>query len=195
MKSNDGDRRVRRTRATLNDALIALLRERRYDDITVQDILDRANIGRSTFYSHFYDKDDLLLNGFGRLSALFHARPDGAECFSLAFFQHTAQHKAEYHALVGSAGGEQLLRQVEQFLAQQLALRIEPLLPSAAPAPELRELATTHCVRTLFEMMVWWFGLPQPCSVAQLSALYQSLVLPGVSELLGIERARLAAVL
>lgn len=193
MKSNEGDRRVRRTRTTLNDALIALLHERRYDDITVQDILDRANIGRSTFYSHFYDKDDLLLNGFGRLSELFHAQPNAAECFSLAFFQHTSQHKAEYHALVGSSGGEQVLRQVEQFLAKQLAQRMEPLQPRAAP--ELRELATTHSVRTLFEMMVWWFGQAQPCSVEQLSMLYQSLVLPGVSELLDVERARLAAVL
>ena len=56
------DSRVRRTRNALGDALIALMQERPFDDITVQDILDRAPIGRSTFYAHYRDKDDLFLS-------------------------------------------------------------------------------------------------------------------------------------
>lgn len=55
------DRRVRRTRANLHRALIELMVERDYDRISVRDILDRADTGRSTFYAHFRDKDDLLL--------------------------------------------------------------------------------------------------------------------------------------
>lgn len=47
------DRRSERTRQLLNAALIELMLEQRYDEITVQDIIDRANIGRSTFYAHF----------------------------------------------------------------------------------------------------------------------------------------------
>src|SRR5215469_590889 len=56
------DRRVRRTRNALGDALIALIEERSFQDITVQDILDRAQISRSTFYAHYRDKDDLFLS-------------------------------------------------------------------------------------------------------------------------------------
>src|ERR1700748_3847821 len=58
------DRRARRTRRNLGDALIALIVERGYDRITVQDVLDRADVGRSTFYAHFRDKDALFTSCF-----------------------------------------------------------------------------------------------------------------------------------
>src|SRR4051795_6779314 len=56
------DRRSRRTRRALSDALVGLMLEKRYDTITVQEIIDRANTGRSTFYAHYLDKEDLLQN-------------------------------------------------------------------------------------------------------------------------------------
>ena len=56
------DRRVRRTRALLEAALVELILERGYDHLTVQDILDQADIGRSTFYNHYQSKDDLFLS-------------------------------------------------------------------------------------------------------------------------------------
>jgi AcrR family transcriptional regulator len=56
------DRRIERTRNLLGDALVALLHERNLEDITVQHVLDRAGVGRSTFYAHFTDKDDLFLS-------------------------------------------------------------------------------------------------------------------------------------
>ena len=56
------DARVRRTRDALGDALVALMQEKPFDTITVQDVLDRAKVGRSTFYTHYSDKDDLLMS-------------------------------------------------------------------------------------------------------------------------------------
>jgi AcrR family transcriptional regulator len=56
------DARVRRTRDALGDALIELMQEKPFDTITVQDVLDRAHVSRSTFYSHYSDKDDLLMS-------------------------------------------------------------------------------------------------------------------------------------
>src|SRR6185503_11384570 len=56
------DARVRRTRDALGDALITLMQEKPFDTITVQDVLDRAHVSRSTFYSHYSDKDDLLMS-------------------------------------------------------------------------------------------------------------------------------------
>ncbi len=56
------DARVRRTRDALGDALIALMQEKPFDTITVQDVLDRAHVSRSTFYTHYSDKDDLLMS-------------------------------------------------------------------------------------------------------------------------------------
>ena len=60
---NIPDRRVRRTQKSLHQALIALLLEKNYDTITVQEVLDRADVGRSTFYAHFQSKDELLMSG------------------------------------------------------------------------------------------------------------------------------------
>ena len=56
------DRRVRRTRDLLGDALVALMQEKPFETITVQHVLDRARIGRSTFYTHYRSKDDLFLS-------------------------------------------------------------------------------------------------------------------------------------
>ena len=56
------DRRVRRTRDKLGDALVELLVQKSFDEITVQDVLDRAGVSRSTFYSHFSDKNDLFFS-------------------------------------------------------------------------------------------------------------------------------------
>ena len=62
LKRKKIDARVRKTRDALGDALVELMQQRPFDSITVQDVLDRANVGRSTFYSHYSDKDDLLMS-------------------------------------------------------------------------------------------------------------------------------------
>src|SRR5687768_7461485 len=65
MEQHKEDRRTRRTRQLLRDALLALLKEKRYEAISVQDIIERADVARSTFYVHYIDKDDLLVGKWG----------------------------------------------------------------------------------------------------------------------------------
>src|SRR5262245_65774233 len=79
MSSTATDRRVRRTRELLRVALLELIQEQGYDRITVQDILDRADIGRSTFYAYYRDKDDLLRAGFKDIRAALAAERAAAE--------------------------------------------------------------------------------------------------------------------
>ena len=96
------DRRVRRTRRILLDAFIALVLERGYDGLTVQDILDRADVGRSTFYAHYRDKETLLLSCFdgvrGDLTAAFAA---GAPDPAAVVFAHAHAHRDVYKVLCG----------------------------------------------------------------------------------------------
>ena len=104
------DRRVRRTRKLLRDALLALMAERGYESITVQDILDRANVGRSTFYTHFYDKEDLLLSGLEEIRQIFERSNAGAGALacaplSLGLFRHVLEYEPSYRALIGSRSG------------------------------------------------------------------------------------------
>ena len=71
MTKKPPDRRVQRTRRLLHKALMTEVLDKKYESITVQEILDRADVGRSTFYTHFHDKDELLVSGFenGQMSS------------------------------------------------------------------------------------------------------------------------------
>ena len=71
MPQNVLDRRVQKTRKLLQDALIELVAEKGYESVTIREILDKANVGRSTFYAHFQDKDHLLHSILDRLHELF----------------------------------------------------------------------------------------------------------------------------
>src|SRR6266545_463064 len=67
-KHNRTDRRIQRTRQALHTALLELTREKGYDSISIEEITDRANVGRATFYLHYKDKEDLLLELFSEMA-------------------------------------------------------------------------------------------------------------------------------
>lgn len=87
------DPRIVRTRALLRNALFELVRERRWEKIRVQDILDRAGISRSAFYAHYENKYDLLTSGFPEIPILIGSADDG-KLDLVPFFEHVA-HAAE----------------------------------------------------------------------------------------------------
>ncbi|SDU71747.1 TetR/AcrR family transcriptional regulator [Gordonia westfalica] len=133
------DRRVRRTRANLHRALIELMVERDYDRISVRDILDRADTGRSTFYAHFRDKDDLLLaSSVEYLRDLFAvplppdaATPPDSDRLAPVYrlLVLAQQYPDVYRVLVGRSAGGVVLRStrdvVERLLTDQMAGRLE----------------------------------------------------------------------
>src|SRR5829696_4755972 len=142
MRNIKADRRSERTRRLLNAALIELMLEQRYDEITVQDIIDRANIGRSTFYAHYLDKEDLLVSGFTRVFDMLSEHPQqGAEEKyqappSLArFFQHVQEHYHLYKALVRGGGLDRLFKRSHQHMRRNIEQHLVELLPAGqAPA-------------------------------------------------------------
>jgi AcrR family transcriptional regulator len=102
------DRRVRKTREALHAAFASLVIAKGYDTLTIQDVLDEADVGRSTFYSHFTSKDALLRSGFDRLRADLDldGRDDGEPFgFVLDLLDHAKRHAGLYAALLGGGGG------------------------------------------------------------------------------------------
>src|ERR1700722_4911305 len=106
------DRRVARTQKLLRDALHSLIREKDYDSIVVKEILDRANVGRSAFYMHFRDKDELLASSIhdilGTVSSP-HAKTigginEGILWFSQPIFEHLDRHRREGSLKLGARG-------------------------------------------------------------------------------------------
>src|SRR5258708_20073676 len=97
------DRRITRTRGMLEHALTSLILKKGYEAITIQDICDEANVGRSTFYAHYTSKDDLKRNSFEHLRKELVDRQNEAQAasaeikdpslgFSLTIFEHAPDH-------------------------------------------------------------------------------------------------------
>jgi len=128
MKEIGKDRRIEKTRRVLHNALISLMKRKEYRSITIQEIIDEADVGRSTFYTHFEDKDALLLAGLHHLRDTLEAARAGAQAatgkpyeriigFSLAMFEHAYAYREVYRALVGSQAGGLVLQYFPAMIA------------------------------------------------------------------------------
>lgn len=105
------DRRVQKTRKILSQALVSLILEKGYDAITIQDIIDRANVGRSTFYAHFENKDQLLLVGNENFRHILRSKVEDNELTIdfVFFFEHVTENYDLAVAFFSKKGGHVLI--------------------------------------------------------------------------------------
>src|SRR5215813_11478734 len=144
------DRRIQKTLGFLHEALGALIREKPYDEIVLKEILDRANVGRSTFYTHFRDKDELLASGIQQMLGIFHAadlpasgkKDERIIRFSLPVFEHIHGHRQAGAAGMGTRGRAIIHEHLQKILAEQIAEDLGKSLPGRSKASNLipREL-------------------------------------------------------
>src|SRR5512138_2534119 len=110
------DRRVQRTQQLLQTALISLIQEKGFEALSVQEIIDRANVGRATFYTHYDNKEDLLESGFEGLLMTLRERQRQARAnagamedhlfaFSHHLLAHADEHRDIFPAMVSRRGG------------------------------------------------------------------------------------------
>ena len=183
------DRRVQRTRQLLNEALMALIVEKGYEATTVQDILDRANLGRSTFYAHYRDKDDLLRSGFEWLRRLFeeqsraepgaHKPPSESSDPILAFFRHAGEHHDLYKALVGKRGGEMVQAWLHQYVGDTVRSHLQARSRGARYAIPL-DVVVHFAASSFLSLATWWLDHDMPYTAEQMNAMFQQLVSPGI---------------
>ena len=147
------DRRVRKTREALYSAFISLVVERGYDMISVQDIIDAADVGRTTFYAHFKSKDELLRVGFERLrddlkSLLQGAGTRDAWAFVEPLLLHAKAHLGLYRALLSGSGGS--------IAEQEFQAIVEEMVSSALESRSGNRLAVTMLVGALIACVRGW---------------------------------------
>lgn len=184
------DRRIRRTRQTLQDALIELIPEKGYDAITVQDVLDRADVGRSTFYAHFQDKDDLLLSGFEHLKTLFEnhlmnvsASSDDPWSLGLSMFQHAQEQRQLYKALAGKQGGNIALTHIQKYLYTSLHDHLKaPLSKKKKGVPP--EILAHYISSSFIALLTWWLDTDSKYSTEQMNNYFIQLVQPGIEKMM-----------
>lgn len=181
------DRRVRRTRGVLHEALFQLIHEREYHRISVRLILQRANVGRSTFYAHFDDKDALLASAVGELlksvlaaGAATPRAPEAIVGFGRPFFEHIERARSLRAKPMGQRSRALLHDKVRRILTQSIAEemgRQATGLPGPADCLPA-ELAAQHVAATFMLVLEWWIDHGCTGSSAEADALFRSLVLP-----------------
>jgi AcrR family transcriptional regulator len=181
------DARVRRTRDALGDALIALMQEKPFDTITVQDVLDRAHVSRSTFYAHYSDKDDLLMSDseefFEALSMALSAHGDKSDrVFPVKeFFTHLADVQPFFKALVKSGRFQENMELARGHFARGIERRLSELPRARSiPAGELPAIAFTHA-GALLSLLTWWLDRGMRESPEQMDELFHRMLWNGLS--------------
>ncbi len=177
------DRRAARTRALLLEALPGLMAERGFERLTIQNIIDRAGVGRATFYAHFENKEELLAASVGRLRAWLEAMrglyPAQPFAFMLPFFDHLASHRAIYRTTFereSEVSVERLIRSMMREL-----VRAELTTNRTARQDDAAiELATQFVVSTFWSVTVWWMGGGGVRPPAEVNALFLRLAQPGL---------------
>ena len=180
------DARVRRTRDALGDALVALMQEKPFETITVQDVLDRAKVGRSTFYTHYSDKDDLLMSDaeefFESVSLLLSLRGDKSDrVFPVQeFFSHITEAKQFVDALVSAGKFNDNMELARGQFARGIERRLSELpRGQQIPADERPAIAFAHA-GALLALLTWWIDRGMKQSPAEMDQLFHRLVWKGV---------------
>jgi AcrR family transcriptional regulator len=182
------DRRVARTRKALLDALHSLICEKDYDSIIVKEILDRADVGRSAFYTHFCDKDDLLAHGIhdivGGLPASESqrggSRNDELLWFSKTIFEHVDRQRRTTMHRLGPRGAAILHRRLNQVLVKLIdeRLRAEPRKQHQGADRIPSDLLAQYLAGTFVLVLNWWIESKRQIAPHVVNDLFRSLVLP-----------------
>jgi AcrR family transcriptional regulator len=188
-KAKKVDRRVERTRQLLSEALVSLIREKGYEAMTVQDIIDRANVGRSTFYTHFVDKDDLLLNGLQSLRtaleqhqklALRESAPAEQRGFgfSQALFEHADEQRETFRCVVGKRSGATIERHFRRMLVDLVREDVRAMTSRAVDGSPPLEAVVQYVAGGLVGLLAWWADGKMRLSIDEVSALFRRLAVP-----------------
>lgn len=182
-KSDQLDPRVVRTRKLLREALIDLIPEKGYDEITIKDITDRATLNRATFYLHYRDKEDLLDRGFEEIwDELTRENPfpkapggklslDATRETVLTDFEHLAKHADFYRVMIGKHGLAHFIYRMQEYVYVSTKQRLETLGPSRHPADVPLEIVLHFVASAYVGLMHWWLENDMPSAPGEMADL------------------------
>lgn len=188
------DRRIARTRGILQDALNSLTLKVGYEAVTIKDICDAANVGRSTFYAHFTSKDDLKRSGLDHLrqhlvtrqmAALASKGPlqERSLSFSLVMLEHARDHATLYKALVNDRGGSVALGFIREILGDLIRTELASFTFAVDQTPADREVIVQYLVGAFMSLMIWWLDSGAKLSPQQVDAMFRGLSMAGITPL------------
>ena len=191
MKTKAVDRRVQRTQQLLHTALMSLIQDKGFEALSVQDIIDRANVGRATFYAHFDNKEDLLASGIEGLRASLRERQrealstvagvdDRLFAFSHELFVHANEHRTVFRAMVGKRSGAVIQQLLQKMLVDLVRDEVKQIVPSTDRSPMPVEAMAQFIGSGLFGLLMWWGNGKMRMPVEEINALFRRLAIPSV---------------
>ena len=193
MKEKAVDRRVSRTKSMVLDAFLDLIIEKGYEKTTVQDIIDRANIGRSTFYLHFTDKEHLLECNIDQLQTFLleqshNEMPASSHephrfGFSLAMLEHAQSHIRLYKAIVRKQDGSTVIYHMHNMIVDLVSDEIGRIQTMSKQIPN--ETVIDFVANTFMLILTWWMNHDIPCSALEADSIFHKLVFSGLGTLIG----------
>jgi AcrR family transcriptional regulator len=179
------DRRVQRTRELLQKALIDLISERGYDAITIQDIVDRANVGRTTFYLHYNSKDELFMSCHEAIVSEFYFGPFYAHSREILLaheaphgmilaYQHLEAARSQVIALFQSKDSALILRRIRDRSAQEIEDSLRAVFADLDSTISV-ELLANYLAGAQIALLHWWLEKRQPCTPTELAQAFHRL--------------------
>ena len=188
------DRRVQRTRELLQKALIELISERRYDAITIQDIVDRANVGRTTFYLHYSNKDELFMSCHEAIVSGFHSlhslspeellspeAPPGM----ISAYRHLAEARAMLNPIFQGQESPLILRGIRARSAQHIEASLRAAFAEAGSAIPFDVLAN-YLAGAQIALVQWWLEKRRPHTPEKLAQTFHRLQRLAIRDALGL---------
>lgn len=173
------DRRVQRTREVLRHTLVSLLAERSWDDINIRDLCEHANIGRSTFYLHFRNKEELLVAALDGLRAWLNAQAGAAQTatnplpFVRGLIEHAYEQRTLFRAIIGRRSGH-----VVQKRFQEMITRLVGESKTIPGSGWQREATISYIAGALVQLLAWWVNGGTQQSAHEIEELFFSLTRP-----------------
>ena len=172
------DRRIRKTRQQLGEALVSLILEKGYEAISIKDITDRADVAHATFYRHYRDKDELLAQRLQEVIQeieAFTREPSLQDAEGYLIFKHAEENSTLYRILLSSQGTSQVRKRVKETIAANILRSCKPLR-SAQRGIIPPEAAANHIAGSMLLLIEWWLDENMPFPPHHMAKVYEQLV-------------------
>lgn len=166
------DRRVSRTRRSIDSAFLTLLQQRGYEAVGVSDIVREADVGRATFYEHYTSKDNLLRSQLRFVSTMLRVAGQSAPVLDATpLLAHIRDVPLLYRLVAGRSAAARTLRLLQDVLEEHATGLLEglPLRDPLVPAVAARMMVGSLCA-----LLAWWAERGMPETPAQVQALFQA---------------------
>ncbi len=210
MRQKHHDRRVERTHAALKQALYELIDEKGYDQVTVEEITERAGLGRATFYLHYRDKEDLLLEDvidlvdqmveettglpwlrWRQAPESGATEPDRPPPMVLVF-QHVAENADHYRIILRGQGTYTVAQRLREIIIEAIKDVGRARSQAGLPGEDIQvplDVIANYYAGSVMGLVSWWLENDMPYPPARMAEYFQRLFIPGLMQVLGLPRA------